>query len=404
MNCEEVKIGLHDYIDNSCDDFLKREIDHHLHSCDKCFNNYKKLKIFSDKLRDLSDHTEVPKDIIEALSSKLMEKSLQDRALEETKTNLQKSKEPKIKSIEKIKDSSPDLKRSFISRSVIFTSISNRLSAPVKINWFKIILTLMPLILIVVGYLYFDYKKNNSPWAVSGIEGSIDLNGKPIKTGFISEGESLFTKEHSKTIVEIPLVGKMGVSANSIIVLEKAKDGNNRIFLRTGSITITNSVDMPSLSIKTNKCTILDRSGEFSVTVNDSGKVLISVKNGFVEYSYFDKNYFINEGYACELKDTPRPGIPFKVNAPDTLKNEIRKFNFDYGGEPSIDIIMSLAKPEDMLTLLDIIPQTTQVKRQALFQVIANHFPPPPSITRMDIVNGDNMALYLWWQEIQWQL
>jgi len=30
MNCEELKIGLHDYVDGAADDFVKREIDKHL--------------------------------------------------------------------------------------------------------------------------------------------------------------------------------------------------------------------------------------------------------------------------------------------------------------------------------------------------------------------------------------
>jgi hypothetical protein len=86
------------------------------------------------------------------------------------------------------------------------------------------------------------------------------------------------------------------------------------------------------------------------------------------------------------------------------LKSEVEKFDYENGGDDSIQKIISTANKEDILTLLALIPNASQLQRQVLFQVIANHYPPPTGVTRMGIIKADFEMLYKWWDEIEWQI
>ncbi|MHB8930668.1 MAG: anti-sigma factor family protein, partial [Melioribacteraceae bacterium] len=72
MNCEEVKISLHDFVDETLDGFMKREVETHLRTCDNCFNEYKKIRNFFDILKNLPYTIEPPKGIVESFSAELL--------------------------------------------------------------------------------------------------------------------------------------------------------------------------------------------------------------------------------------------------------------------------------------------------------------------------------------------
>jgi len=406
MNCEELKIGLHDYVDGAADDFVKREIDKHLRTCDKCFNEYKKIKIFRDKIKALPDLQEPSATIIQSLSSTLLEKSLQNTAIEEPKISIKKVKKESAQSDKNSKEKSTGLSKNSLHQSRLPSEITQAFAKTPRVNWLKIFLSLLPLLIIVGGYFYYDFQKNNAPWNIRIMEGQAAISGKLNHKNLLPQDASLFTHDSSRAIIQVPLTGNIQVLQNTLLILEKGKEGDNKIALNMGSITVENISDMPSLSIALKNSVIYDRAGKFSVNVDELENAQIFVERGFVEIIYSSVKYFVCEGYICDVLKDSGPGIPYRKDSSDSLKNEIKHFNNNAEDEKSLDKIISLAKIDaaDALTLLALILKAPQIKRQEIFQEITNHFPPPPGIIRADIVNADKNALYLWWQEIEWQL
>jgi hypothetical protein len=223
-------------------------------------------------------------------------------------------------------------------------------------------------------------------------------------SGNISQGESLNTDSKSRIMVDVPQMGKLQIDTNTTIVVEKAKDGDNRVLLKRGSFKIINSALMPEFTIHLSNSFVIDHGGVFSISADESDNIKIIIEFGFVEIGYKNQSYFVREGYVCEIKNNYPPGIPYRLNASDTLKNEVEKFNYENGGDDSVQKIISAAHKEDMLTLLALIPNTSQLQRQILFQVLANHYPPPTGVTQMGIIKADSEMLYKWWEEIEWQI
>lgn len=404
MNCEEIKIGLHDFIDELSDGFEKREIEVHLRTCDKCFNEYKKLKNFFDKLKNLTNTVEPPEGIIQAFSAKLLERSIKDDLREKIVSDNEKIKEEQINLERSIRESSGALSKSALSMTLMASGISKTIPSPSRINWSRVILILLPFVLLALAYIVYDLQKNNSPWKIKTAEGRILINGKDNNTGTISEGESLLSSDSSKAEILIPRLGSIVVDQNSIIILKKAKDGDNRIRLERGSVKIKNVSEEPDFAIDLKNSSVIDRGGEFTVSVDEFEKAKISVNFGFTEINHNNESYFLNEKYVCDIMDGKNPGTPYCSDAPDTLIQEIKNFDYNNGGDNSIDNIISTARKSDMLTLLAIIPRASQIKRETLFQTITNHFPPPENVTRMDILKADKKMLQIWWEEIKEQL
>lgn len=404
MNCEEIKIGLHDFIDELSDGFEKREIEVHLRTCDKCFNEYKKLKNFFDKLKNLTNTVEPPEGIIQAFSAKLLERSIKDDLREKIVSDNEKIKEEQINLERSIRESSGALSKSALSMTLMASGISKTIPSPSRINWSRVILILLPFVLLALAYIVYDLQKNNSPWKIKTAEGRILINGKDNNTGTISEGESLLSSDSSKAEILIPRLGSIVVDQNSIIILKKAKDGDNRIRLERGSVKIKNVSEEPDFAIDLKNSSVIDQGGEFTVSVDELENTKISVNFGFTEIKNNNESYFINEKYICDIMKGKKPGTPYSSDAPDTLIKEVKNFDYNNGGDNSIDNIISTARKSDMLTLLAIIPRASQIKRETLFQTITNHFPPPENVTRMDILKADKKMLQIWWEEIKEQL
>ena len=404
MNCEEVKIGLHDFVDELSDDFMKREIEIHLRTCDKCFNEYKKLRNFFDKLKDITSTVEPPEGIIQAFSSKLLERSIKDDLKEKNVSDPEKIKQEQIHLERSIRESSGALRKSVLSMSLMATGVSKSLPVRSRLNWSKVILIILPFVLLGVAYIVYDLQKNNSPWTIKTAEGRILINGKDDNTKIISEGESLLSSDSSRAEILIPRVGSIVVEQNSIIILKKAKDGDNRIKLEKGSVEIINVSEEPDFAIDLKNSSVIDRGGEFVVSVDEFENAKVLVNFGFTEINYKNESRFLSEKYVCDIMNGAKPGTPYSSDAPDTLIREIKEFDYNNGGDNSIDNIISAARKPDMLTLLAIIPHASQVKREILFQTITNHFPPPENVTRMDILKADKKMLHIWWEEIREQL
>ncbi len=405
MNCEEVKISLHDFVDEQLDGFMRRSVEFHLRTCDTCFNEFKKIRMFFDMLKDLPYAIEPPEEIVNTFSTQLLSRSLKDEPPESANRagDAKKIKRERSKQEKQLERARGALRKSFVSKSMIISR--NIPSLPsLSFNWNKFLIPLLPLVLIAVGYFIYDYQKYNSPWKVLTLMGSVTINGHRDNAGQLMQGQSLLTEIFSKAGLRVPKVGFIEVTENSLIVLAKAKDGDNRIILRHGSINVTNTSNMPYFSIEVKNYIVIDRGGEFRVSIDDQDNAKIFVKYGFTEIGKKDEIIYLDEGYNCEIRSGFKIGTPYREDASFELKEEIANFDYNNGGENSINKIMELAEAEDILTLLALIPNSSQLRRQLLFQAIANKFPPPESVTRMGILKADPQMLYLWWQEIEWQL
>lgn len=406
MNCEEVKISLHDFVDELLDDNRKREIEIHLKSCNNCFAEYKRIKKFFDKLKDMPYTIEPPTDVIAMLSDELLKKAVADSVEEKAqpKVNIRKLKREQIKQEKLLKNARGAIRKSHVTKSIFTTRISSPVSTKIGLDLQKTILTLLPLVLIAVGYFIYDFTLLNSPWKVRTIMGNVIINGRVSTTERWEEKESLVTDSYSKAVINVPNTARIEVGENSFLILQKAKDKQNRIKLVKGNLRVINNNLMPYLSIEVDNSVIHDRGGTFEIKIDDNSITSLKVEYGYLEIEQKGRSYFLDEGYICDIHPNSHPGTPYRIDSSNELKNEVKKFDYENGGDNSVQQIISLATESDMLTLLALIERVSESYRSILFNKIAAYYPPPAGVTLEGVVKLDRDMLEKWWFEIEWQI
>lgn len=406
MNCVEIKINLHDFVDELIDDEGKKEIEDHLKTCNSCFAEYKRIRKFFDKLKNIPYTIDPPDTIIEQLSAELLKRAAADIKEEPAKPqiNVKKVKREQIKQEKKLKKVRGVVRKSNVTKSIFTTRIASPLPSRFSTSLSKTLWTLLPLVLIAVGYFIYDFTLLNSPWKVRTVTGSVVINGQVSLSERWDEGENLAIDEFSKAVINIPKTGRMEVEPNSFLILLKAKDKSNRIKLLRGSIQIINTSLIPYLAIELNDAVIHDRGGTFSIAIDENSNARVSVEYGYLEIEQKGRIYFLDEGYLCELRSSLHPGTPYRSDASEILKSEVAKFDYENGGDASIEKIISEARESDLLTLLALIPRSAESYRTVLFNKITAYYPPPPGVTLEGIKKLDSEMLERWWFEIEWQI
>lgn len=404
MNCEEVKINLHYFLDNDLDNKTKKEVEVHLHQCESCYNEFKRLRKFFERLKLLPYAIDPPQDIIDSLSKELLDRSASEakKKTQEKLPDIEKTKKLKTTKEKKVRLERSAIRRSAASRTIL----SPGLLKPYSFRFERKEIVLIPIVLILIGALYFfyDFQKYNSPWDIQCLDGYTIINGKISPSGKLEQGETLTSDKTSHITLHVPDVGRMEMSPSSSIELVKAKDGDNVVKVNYGSVKIISTVGMPNLRIMLSTAAVIDKAGTFKVSVDQNRNAIVKVESGFVDINYKDADVLVDDGFVSTVNDNYRPGSPIRVNAPDSLKREIEKFDYLKGGDESVEKIASMAQESDMLTLLAMIHFASKRQREMLFQAVVNYFPPPLGVTRLGIVSGDNEMLYKWWEDIQWQM
>jgi len=402
MNCEEVKINLHDYIDEELDDYTRREVEYHIRNCDLCFKEYKKLMLFFDRLKDLPLAVNPPNEILEQIKNELLKESgVKDQTeLKLTPAQTKKIQREKERQTKKLAATNPALRKSRVTKQLVKRKLNVQSGNYLK-PFLKIIL---PIMIIALAYFVYDISRRNYPWTVSALEGSIKIGNTTFNDGKWNEGETLTTDGNSKALIKIPKVGVIYVDNNSSLVLERGKENANRIKINNGKFRIVNSVLIPSLSLMIYNSEIIDRNGEFLLKVDSFQNIEVEVKSGFVEIYHNNKSFLVDKNYSCKIQRGMLPSIPIRVDASDSLKLAVDWFEFRNGGDQAIEKIINHSRQNDMLTLLALIPKVSQLQRQIIFQIISNNFPPPESVTRAGIIRLDEEMLYRWWEDIEWQI
>ena len=405
MTCEEIKISLHDYIDEQLDIVTKNEIKNHLYTCDLCFKEYQRLRGFFDLLKRLPYTLEPKENIIEVFSKELLDGNIRENADDPpvTLTEKKKVERERRKQEERLKANRSVAKKSRAYKTIGSAVYSRRYLASTG-KWKKILLFPVFFLILAAAYFVYDFQKRNSPWNFELLSGNAFVNGMPAVANKLSEKEILRTGENSEAVLFVPRTGKIELLSGSEVVLGKAKNDENEVRIDKGSIRVIGTVDMPGLIIDYSHSAIALKNGTFSVNIDSAGNALVTVENGFVEIQFGEEKIYVRDGYVCRIKSGGTPGIPYRINAVEDFKKIVEQFNNASDNDTLGKNIISTAGKDDMLTLLAMIPRVSQLQRQILFQTIANHFPPPLNVTRLGILKADQEMIYEWWEEMEWQL
>ncbi|AFN74060.1 hypothetical protein MROS_0819 [Melioribacter roseus P3M-2] len=392
MNCNDIYIYLHRYIDETLDEKSLRELKIHIETCAGCREKHDKFNRFFELLKSLPYSVEPPADLIELLSKELLRKSLNQinnerktKIIDDIKKRREQSRQEKL-----LNETRGLTKKSRMSRSL--KTPHSRLSSG------KIILFIAAGVLIFSALAYYFYLNSlaNSPWTVESVKGTFELNGLNYTDAFWYEGERLICSDSSRLRIIIPGEGRFELEGKSAALLKQAHKKSNIIFLEYGAVKTDDKLGRLGLTVEFENNELKGDIASYEFYLNN-GNGELTVTNGAV---YINDRIKIKDGYFVKFRNFSS-GTPLRIGVDRDFENFVEQFDADYITPQTMSGITKNAKREDALSLLSILENSPLTYRGELFQAVANFFPPPPNVTYDGVIRLDKEMLTSWENTIE---
>lgn len=235
-------------------------------------------------------------------------------------------------------------------------------------------------------------------WAVAAVSGTPRVDARDVRHDTrMRVGQWLETDEAARAKVVVGTIGEVSVEPNSRLRLVGMAATDHRLELARGTMSAMIFAPPRLFFVNTPSATAVDLGCAYTLTVADNGDGELHVTSGFVSLEDRGRESIIRTGMMCLTRNGVGPGTPFAVDAPDALRAALTRFDFDQDAtDAALRDILTLARPDDAITVWHLLDRTNATQRAAVFDVLARFAPPPGSVTRAGILAGDKTMTRTW--------
>jgi hypothetical protein len=239
-------------------------------------------------------------------------------------------------------------------------------------------------------------------WVVTPTAGVPRVDDAPLASrGTLRVGAWVETDDSSQAVIAVGTIGHVDVRPGSRVRLVRARDTDHRLALAYG--TIHAKVDAPPriFFVETPAGTAIDLGCEYTLETDRSGRGLIHVTGGYVEFAWNGMRSVVPLGAYAMTRPGQGPGTPYLEDAPAALREALVAFDFERGGAEAARRALAAARAEDALSLWHLLTRVDTGLRGEVYDRLAALVPPPPGVTRDSAVVGDTTALERYWSLIR---
>ncbi len=252
-------------------------------------------------------------------------------------------------------------------------------------------------ITLVLGASWLVSRPVSMGWKVARVEGVPRAGSSPVRTtGRLAVGEALVTDGGSRATLDVGDIGQVELEPNSRLRLVRAQRSDHRLALDRGMLHAMIWAPPRLFSVETPAAVAVDFGCAYTLTVEDSGTTTLHVTMGWVGFDQDGQESWVPAGAECVTRAGKRPGTPYFVDAPDTFRSALTRLDFEHD-PAALDAVLALARPRDALTLWHLLPKTTGMAQERVYDRLAKLAPPPAGVWRAGVLNGDRHLLDLWW-------
>jgi len=297
------------------------------------------------------------------------------------------------------------LPRSIEPERDLWPGIKDRLSKrevrSAKWQWWVVPLAAAAVLVVAIGIRSWRGGEAGS-WAV------LRLAGRPVVgdahlagSGRIRVGDWLTTDDSSRAMIAVGDIGEVEVQPGSRVRLVQARATEHRLALDHGVIAA--KVDAPPrlFFVDTHAGTAIDLGCAYTLAVDSAGSGLLRVTAGYVEFQWQGRRSIVPLGASVATRPGMGPGIPVVADAPAALRAALASFDFAAGGATAVRRALTAARAEDAVSLWHLLERVDPAQRAAVFDRLANLFPPPAGVTRDGVQRLDSAQLEAYWKVIK---
>ena len=223
----------------------------------------------------------------------------------------------------------------------------------------------------------------------------------------IKVGEWIETGSSSSAKVRIGEIGMVEIGPGTRLRVAAASPLEHRLTLARGEIHAKILAPPKLFFVDTASATAEDLGCEYSLKTDQDGTGVLQVTLGWVSFQWRGLESLVPAGAKCRTRPRTGPGVP-ALTTPEELIHalETLEAKFDPAGQysdPSLDVILRVARVRDTLTLWHLLSRTELSDRERIYDRIAALSPVPKDISRDKVLQLDQNTLTRWREDLAWK-
>ena len=243
---------------------------------------------------------------------------------------------------------------------------------------------------------------SNSPWEVMRLDGAPTIGDRSFsETAHLGKGQWLETDSSSRAKVNVAKIGQVQIEPNSRVQLVQTRVTEHRLSLERGRLEATIWAPPRLFFVNTPSAEAVDLGCAYTLEVDDAGRGLLHVTSGWVACVLNGRESKVPAGATCATRPEIGPGTPCFEDAPEPLRQALTKLDFEGGGTPALDVVLSDARTRDTLTLYHLLARVPDADRGRVYDRLAEYNQPPQGVTREGVLSLDGGMLGLWRESLE---
>ena len=275
-------------------------------------------------------------------------------------------------------------------------------------------------LILLIGISFFIYSRRNNSneiiqnqppkieenlsnkWNVETIAGVPKTDNRTIEDkGVLTIGETLTTDENSKARVEVANIGQVEIAPNSRVQLVNTNETEHRLSLEKGSLQAMILAPPRLFIVDTPSAVAVDLGCAYTLEVDAQGDSKLHVTSGFVALEHGRGESIVPAGAMAITKKGKGIGTPFAEDASAEYRAALYKFDFENGGEKSLETILKNPNIKTSLTLWHLLARVPEIEREKVFNKLVFVVKLPEGVTKKGILNLDKEMLTVWRMTIE---
>jgi hypothetical protein len=153
--------------------------------------------------------------------------------------------------------------------------------------------------------------------------------------------------------------------------------------------------------VETPASTVVDLGCAYTMQVDEAGEGELRVTEGWAALEWAGRESLVPAGAQCRTRRSEGPGTPYFSDAPAALAEAVASFDGG-GGERAVKAILDAARARDTLTLWHLLSRVERPERELVYDRIAALTPPPPTVSREEVLQLNRAMLTHWREELAW--
>ncbi|PJA96585.1 MAG: hypothetical protein CO129_05825 [Ignavibacteriales bacterium CG_4_9_14_3_um_filter_34_10] len=383
MNCDEIKIKMHDFLDNLLTESEVSDFEASIVKCPKEFNKFEKLNKLTTKVRTLPLSFEPDKKILANITDKLMSVRFEKNPIKQSKKADEKT------------DSKKEKHKTDTDKIVLERDL--RRSA--KIKNAVISLVVLSILAICVYIVYNIIIMEKRPCVIEVNQGTYTVNLSKPQINQIVEGDLLKVNANSNLRLIIPAKGFFVLNEITTLKLLNSDNDNYKVEIQNPDFRFVSTSKETNVEINLGEHKILTGNSGFIIKSISIDTLQLDVFQGAVKIFNENKKIIVTKNYVSKLIGG-NIFIPHHKKASEQIINLANTLSVSPNDANSLFLLLIQSEKKDVFTLFELFLQASPPNREMILEKIQNYYRIPIEISKTELLLHKSDALDKYWDFI----